>query len=1303
MKKTLTELLQNSDWRGILKMYPAMAEKDAKTLVTNYNSVRSGAMSSSKAMDAISPISNRLEKSISGFSGTILRAFSSLTNTVSDGIQNIADGFDGNIKESIIDIHSTIGTFMKDLASLNPFRAIGDVFTGSVDTITKAIGNAYAAEAQGRISINKELNITGELADAYRDTMTDAWLKVKFMGGSFKDIQDIVQSVSSTLGRSRMLTTDTINDIFILQKELGLSSTAIGEAAGAMEDVSIGISSAGKQLQKSGDYARSIGLKVNDYITKLTQNLTIVNQYGFKNGIDGLTKMVAKAQSLRMEISTVTNLAEKVFNPEGAIEMAAQLQAIGGGFGSFADPLKLVYQATNDMEGLQDSLTEAAKSLTSFNAASGRFEITAVNMRRARDMATAMGMSYQDLTNLAVRAAQKTAILSKMDMFPNITDEQKQFLSNMAELKDGKIVVSLPDSISKDFGAAAKDGFLDVQQLSSKGIDTLREKLDQYERATKESPAVIASQQLTELAGIKNIAEQILQKMGVRAFRGLARDTGIQEKGREIVTENAKTNYYTDEGFKFVDSIGEKLKQVFVSPIETMKSIEKQSEEFFKKLMGSPQTTSDKSLDKLSDELARTYQQTPKVVPEKIVNTITEKEKEITTTTIKGEEQKERVVTVTAPTIHDDLSKMYLQNEDFIKEMKGEKKAITITPPPGKNAPDNDVAKKELLSSEFVAAMKKKEEKITPVVSEKETITNNNNTSKEVVTTIKEVPEQTKKTTPPKSEYAKKALQSPEFTKEMKGKSVKKPSTSKSTTEVKAPAPTVVKEKTIVAKETPKESVKPKEEKPKAPLVVKEKTIIPKEEKQQPLKPKEEKPKAPVATTKEKVIVPKETTKPEKKKEAGPTIKEQKPVAKETKEIKIKVEPQVPKKEIPKEQQKPVPKETSKEIKIKMEPQVPKKEIPKEQKAPVTTKKEEPKETKTEPQVTKKEVSIVSKKEEKKTIVEKKQPIIIHSEVKPEKKQKAPVAKQKIGEPKKSEPDKKQPTVLVKPSILPIPEKKPEPKKEIPLLKLPKDFIGPVKEKSIVPEKTTKAPPVLKEEPKVAKPSVEKIVDKKEPVKKVESVEKIKEVPVKQSTVIKEKVVPQVQKTQTFEKIKEVPAKQTPTKEKPQKPKETATKPKETTKLEKKKEEKPKTPVATTKEKIIVPKEGPKVEKQTTVVKEKTVMVKEPAKKIAGPPSPISIISAKPKEKPKAPVIGRTIAIAEKKQQAPVAVVTPKQSEAKKPQPTADTEKTQTSRQIDLNIKFTAPTMFDDLARKLLRDPEFIAQMKKAIETSFET
>jgi hypothetical protein len=610
----------------------------------------------------------------------ILALVNGFTESVATGMSNIADGYMGSMKEDIVDLKKLAGTLGDDIKGLKVGKLFGDALVMGVDAVTKAIGNAVAAEGDGRETINRDLGITGELADKYRAVLVDAYSQTVLMGAKFEEIQEIVKGTSDSLYSVKILSSDTIANIYNTQKALGVSNSLIAESAAAFEDISIGLSNISGTLDKSGKFARSVGLNVRQYSEALVKNVTLLNQFGFKNGVDGLSKMVAKAQSLRLEMSTITALAEKVFNPEGAIELSATLNAIGAGFGSFADPLKLVYQATNDINGLQDSLTSAAASLATFNTQSGRFEINAINMRKAKDMADALGMSYQDLTNLAVRAAQKQQAAFKIDrMGGTFNEEQKEFLKNLSEMKDGRLVISMPDSITKQFGDAAKDGFLDISQLNQEGVQKLQEEMEKYNRETNRKPTEIATDQLRELERLTLTAKDIATKMGVRVSRseplqGVQKyiRANLNDENRRSISNQSKviidnTEASFDGVKKSLNQLVEVVTQDRSSTKGSVKQINNSNTETIertkvleKTLKAQPQPKKNPDVSYINNN---TLQNSTSSINTK--NTINEKSESISRKEIKID-----MDIRSSQTLYDDMVRKLLKDAEFISYMK---------------------------------------------------------------------------------------------------------------------------------------------------------------------------------------------------------------------------------------------------------------------------------------------------------------------------------------------------------------------------------------------------------------------------------------------------------------------------------------------------------------------------------------------------------------------------------------------------------------------------------------------------------
>ena len=83
--------------------------------------------------------------------------------------------------------------------------------------------------------------------------------------------------------------------------------------------------------------------------------------------------------------SQTLNFAEKVFNPEGAIQAAAALQRLGVAQSDLLDPLRLMDLSRNDPTELQNQIAEMSKQFVQLNE-KGQFEIMPGARRQIREL-----------------------------------------------------------------------------------------------------------------------------------------------------------------------------------------------------------------------------------------------------------------------------------------------------------------------------------------------------------------------------------------------------------------------------------------------------------------------------------------------------------------------------------------------------------------------------------------------------------------------------------------------------------------------------------------------------------------------------------------------------------------------------------------------------------------------------------------------------------------------------------------------------------------------------------------------------
>jgi hypothetical protein len=375
---------------------------------------------------------------------------------------------------------------------------------GSADmfkTVIGAIGDQglmyYRQQANLLGEVNKELGLTGKFSEAFRDELTQANPELLRIGIGFEELANASTSLVQQTGRFLSLNRETWRDAgYAASAYVGTLSELV-DMYPAFEKIGVGASDASKQVEKAGRSSIALGLQAQKVTKELGTNLGKINEYGFQNGIQGLTRMVQKSIEFRMSMETAFKVADDAMDPDKAIDMAANLQAIGGAIGDFNDPLKLMYMATNNVEGLQDALIGVAGSLATYNEEQGRFEITGVNLRKAKAMAAELGISYSELANGAIAAAERSSAASElMASGLSLSDEQQEFLTNISTMKGGRMTIELQSDKMRDYFGKTE---VALEELTDAQVGKLMEFQDDFKKLSTDD---IVRKQATDTENI---------------------------------------------------------------------------------------------------------------------------------------------------------------------------------------------------------------------------------------------------------------------------------------------------------------------------------------------------------------------------------------------------------------------------------------------------------------------------------------------------------------------------------------------------------------------------------------------------------------------------------------------------------------------------------------------------------------------------------------------------------------------------------------------------------------------------------
>jgi hypothetical protein len=369
-----------------------------------------------------------------------------------------------------------------------------------------------------RNDINSQIGISGQLSKDFREEIIESLPVVTSMGYEFGDLSKAVIRTMEETGRFSLMNKGTMEKMAITSRAFIGDMENSAKLVRDFELLGIGNEEAFDNINKIGQSSLNIGLQARKVVSETQTNLSKINQYGFENGVNGLSRMVQKSIEFRTSMESVFNLAEKVYSPESAIELSANLQAIGGAVGDLNDPLKLMYMATNNVEGLQDAIIGVAGSLATYNTEQGRFEITGINLRRAKDLANELGINYDQLANTAIAAAERSsAAVDLLSSGLKLEDKEKEFLTNISRMEGGKMVIDIPESLAQKLGI--EETRVALENLDQNTASAILENQKFFETL---SPEEIARQQYTETQLIKLSVLEIATMLKVR-FASMAR------------------------------------------------------------------------------------------------------------------------------------------------------------------------------------------------------------------------------------------------------------------------------------------------------------------------------------------------------------------------------------------------------------------------------------------------------------------------------------------------------------------------------------------------------------------------------------------------------------------------------------------------------------------------------------------------------------------------------------------------------------------------------------------------------------
>jgi len=404
---------------------------------------------------------------------------------------------------------------------------VGAVFSSLIKTAMDGIGDYVKEQSYLLTFVNKELGLAGELSQKFRESVTEAQPELRRMGIPFKEMTDSIGKLIEDTGRFALVGEDMLVRAGEISGAYGMKMSEVIGAYDDFEKVGIGAAQAQESIADAGKRSLEVGIQSRQTIQGMIENVGKLNEYGFSQGVEGLEKMVRRSTEIRMSLSETFKVADKVFSPEGAMELSAELGVLGAAFGDFNDPLRLMYMATNEVEGLQGALEGVAGNLATYNMETGGFEVTGANLRQAREIAGKLGIDMAELTQSAIALQERQQAALSLEGL-NIDEDQVQILTNLARMKDGEMSIDLQAAgLEEEFGKSSIKlselngdladkliGFQDEFKDKSEK-DLIREQVTLVENISRDVNYLAMLARL-EVAGVGDQAVRALSQMGAK-------------------------------------------------------------------------------------------------------------------------------------------------------------------------------------------------------------------------------------------------------------------------------------------------------------------------------------------------------------------------------------------------------------------------------------------------------------------------------------------------------------------------------------------------------------------------------------------------------------------------------------------------------------------------------------------------------------------------------------------------------------------------------------------------------------------
>jgi hypothetical protein len=443
----------------------------------------------------------------------------------------------------------------KEFDASTEIATFWDKPTSVLNQILDVIGTAIGPESFGKAiadldqksaALIQTLGVGNKRGQELTLTIADTIPKYLELGLKADDAAADYVKLIDTFNTNMTLTDETLVNLAATAKVTRMEGSAMAKS---FQDAGTPISMVGDKMMDVAKVANQAGVTVAAVSGGVVKNLDKMSLYNFDNGIKGLAKMAAQASRLGIDMEKVFAVTEKVFNPEGAIELSASLQRLGVASSELLDPLRLMDLAQNDPTELQNQIVNMTKDFTRFNEQTKSFEILPGAKRRMREVADALGMTGSEFSKMALNAANFDMKLKQIKFSPDVKEEDRELVATMAQFNKGGVAeVKIREMKTNEKGEQEWTGEYITKAVSELKDDDVKNLKDLQELQGK-SMEEIAFDQLSQLVALNGS----FNKLSTSLTYGAASNKNVQKTFKSGMSSATKSITSVNDEFDTPD------------------------------------------------------------------------------------------------------------------------------------------------------------------------------------------------------------------------------------------------------------------------------------------------------------------------------------------------------------------------------------------------------------------------------------------------------------------------------------------------------------------------------------------------------------------------------------------------------------------------------------------------------------------------------------------------------------------------------------------------------------------------------